>query len=64
MCQTISYGNIFQSCQQPAAHGGSILDDYDVILHEVDQPNARVHRWKSAFDSHCDVRCVSLPGQG
>jgi hypothetical protein len=47
--------NTRRSQRNAAAHGGSILADYDVILREVDQPASRVDRWKPAFESHYNV---------
>ena len=47
-----STSNTKRSQRNAAAHGISILADYDVILREVDQPNSRVDLWKPAFESH------------
>ncbi|KAJ5957575.1 hypothetical protein N7501_011854 [Penicillium viridicatum] len=47
--------NTRRSQRNAAAHGGSILADYDVILREVDQPDSRVGRWKPVFESHYNV---------
>ncbi|KAJ5420332.1 hypothetical protein N7465_002851 [Penicillium sp. CMV-2018d] len=47
--------NTRRSQRNAAAHGGSILADYDVILREVDQPDSRVDRWKPVFESHYNV---------
>lgn len=38
-----------------AAHGGSILADYDVVLHEAGQQSSRVDRWKPAFEPQYGV---------
>ncbi|KAJ5823125.1 hypothetical protein N7447_005465 [Penicillium robsamsonii] len=52
------------SQRNAAAHGGSILADYDVILREVDQPDSRVDRWKPAFESHYHVSWEFLYARG
>ncbi|KAJ5197015.1 hypothetical protein N7449_007494 [Penicillium cf. viridicatum] len=56
--------NTRRSQRNAAAHGGSILADYDVILREVDQPASRVDRWKPAFESHYNVSWDFLYARG
>ncbi|KAJ5790726.1 uncharacterized protein N7518_007737 [Penicillium psychrosexuale] len=53
-----------RSQRNAAAHGGSILADYDVILHEAGQQSSRVDRWKPAFESQYGVSWDFLNARG
>lgn len=53
-----------RSQRNAAAHGGSILADYDAILRGVDQPAPRVDRWKPVFGSHYNASWEFLYAQG
>lgn len=53
-----------RSQRNAAAHGGSILADYDVIRREIDQPESRADRWKPVFESHYNVSWDFLYARG
>ncbi|CAI7659562.1 unnamed protein product [Penicillium palitans] len=65
-CKKLKLGehNTRRSQRNAAAHGGSILADYDVILREVDQSDSRVDRWKPVFESHYNVSWEFLYARG
>lgn len=60
----VPISNMRRSQRNAAAHGGSILADYDVIRREIDQPESRADRWKPVFESHYNVSWDFLYARG